>query len=194
MKSNHLDLVPISTYNIPYENYYYTHGKRYNTSQQELLDLFWITDGILINRHVAIALQQVNLQLQNHWAQLLVKDWYRSKEFYDFLDKKRGECYPEHKDKLLNTKKTYPHSNWNTVDVTLLDITWNLILMRDEELKKDPNLYVSSFATMYYEYDKSDLGKEIHKNRMLLKNTMNKYGFIWISNEYRHYEYNKLKT
>ncbi len=194
MNTSWLNLVPLSAYKVPCENYYFQQCERFWTNQNELFCLFWITHEVYVNQHIAQVLANVNKQLQTKWLQLLVKDGYRSIEFYDFLDDLRTKTLPTRKDKLLNVSKKYPHSTGNTVDVVIVKPCGGQITLRDESLRSQEELYIQSMATMFYENDTSSLWQTIHRNRTLLKSIMEEHRFVWITHEYRHYEHQSSST
>ncbi|MFA7284687.1 MAG: M15 family metallopeptidase [Candidatus Absconditabacterales bacterium] len=189
MNTNTLNLVPLSAYQVPCENYYFHQCDRFGTSKEELSCLFGIGHDVYVNQHIAQVLINVHRELQDQGLGLLVKDGYRSVEFYDFLDGLRTKTHPTRKDKLLNVSKKYPHSTGNTVDVVIVKPCGSPVTLRDESLRSQEDLYIKSMATMFHQADTSPLGMTIHNNRMLLKNAMESYGFIGITHEYRHYEH-----
>lgn len=189
MNTNTLNLVPLSQYQVPYENYYFQQSDRFGTSKKELFEYFGIHNEVYVNKHIAQLLSEINLKLQKQWLQLFVKDGYRSVEFYEYLDILWEKTHPTRKGKLLNVSKQYAHSTGNTVDIIIVDQSGKSILLRDESLRSQEQLFIKSMTTLFYKNDNTTLWKTIHKNRMFLKSIMEQYGFSWISTEYRHYEY-----
>lgn len=180
-------LVPIHDYWLEWKNRYWVNASAFNISYIEL-ELIWILDDIAyLTKECCQKLQDINAELYKSWLKVIVKDAYRSKELYDLVYQKRiTKFWKEETDKILNTR-TYPHATGNTVDVALVSIIDNKPLRMYIPIENREQ-QVASRALHYYEDSDNDDEIEIHKNRMLLKDIMNKYWFEWIAHEYWHFD------
>lgn len=188
MSDAHLNLKNISDYWLEGKNWYWDRAEKFNITHDELRAL-WIVDwNAYLNEKTCLQLQKIENELNQEWLHIVVKDAYRSKELYDLVIQKRILLlWEEDTKKIMNTKNTYPHATGNTVDVTIVDKQTNTPLKLFAWDIQDRADLLASWTTMFYENATDEEWQEIHKNRMLLKNIMEKYGFAGIDIEYRHF-------
>jgi D-alanyl-D-alanine dipeptidase len=106
---------------------------------------------------------------------------------YDLIYEKRVLVLgKEETDKILNTKKDYPHATGNTVDLAIVSLADNAPLQMYKPIE-DRMQQVVSWASMYYQHSTDAEESEIHKNRIFLRDIMHKYGFEGIPHEYWHF-------
>ncbi|MEI7478395.1 MAG: M15 family metallopeptidase [bacterium] len=146
-----------------------------------------------VNKQVAIQLQKVNNDLQQHGYKLYVKDAYRSQALYDLVYQKRIELHgQENVDKIFKPIRAI-HSKGNAVDVSMIDIkTGKEVLFRNDininGEKKSHEEIIASFYTFAYENSQDPQEQGYNTMRTILRNAMNKYGFVGLVHEYWHFE------
>ena len=181
------NLVPIENYWLEGKNWYWENATKFGITARELELLDILDERAYLTEYACLQLQKIDRELRTIWLRLVIKDAYRSKELYELIYHKRVAALgKEDTDKILNTKGDYPHSTWNTVDVTIVSTSDKKPLQFYLPIE-NRELQVASRATDYYEKGDSEEEKLVHHNRMILKDIMQKYWFEWIAHEYRHF-------
>jgi prolyl-tRNA synthetase len=188
-----LDLVSLKDYDIDSINFYFEKSDTYNITKDELAAI-WVTDNVCkVNKQVGTQLKKVNNELQKQGYKLYVKDAYRSQALYDLVYKKRIALHgKENVDKIFKPIRAI-HATGNAVDVSMIDMkTWQEVAFRNDfdsaGNKKSHDEIISSFKTFAYENSNNINEKQFHIMRTILRRAMNKYGFIGLLHEYRHFE------
>lgn len=184
-----LDLKDVSTYWLKWNNRYFINAEKFNITHEELAKVWVVNDRAYLNSVVCEQLVKINKELENYNLEIIVKDAYRSEELYELIIKKRkqkeGEDFVS---KIFNTKLDFPHASGNTLDVAFINKDdWKQIkCFKDVENIEERR---RSRSVLYCENSNDPEEIEIHKNRIFMRDVMNRYWFIWIDHEYRHFNY-----
>lgn len=185
-----MELVCIEDYWLEGKNRYYVNSEKFWITKDELIECWVINDKAYLNKSVCENLKLLNIELiSNHWLKLVIKDAYRSEKLYKLIVRKREEKeWKEFVSNSFNTKWDFPHSTWNSVDISFVSIhTWEqLFCVKDID---DINERRKSWRVIYYENSLDKNEQIIHKNRIFMREMMSKYWFEWIDHEYWHFNY-----
>lgn len=185
-----LQLVSVDEYWLKGKNRYVINANNFGITKDELLDCLIFDDKAYLNKIVCEKLQLLNEDLKkNYNMEVIIKDAYRSEKLYQLIMYKRSlKEWTEFVQKSFNTKWDFPHSTGNTVDVAFVDLATSQQLECTKEIL-DNNERRKSRALSYYENSTDKHEQEIHKNRLFIKQMMEKYWFQWIPHEYWHFNY-----
>jgi D-alanyl-D-alanine dipeptidase len=187
-----MDLVKIDEYWLEWKNWYYANAEKFGITKDELTKLGIVNDYAYLNRHTCELLAQLDKELRNEYElKLIIKDAYRSIWLYKLIREKRiKKEWEQFVKSIFNTLWDFPHASWNTVDVSFVWVNDNRSLLVFEEID-DLMERKNSWRVNYYELSNDVQHKLIHKNRIFIKDMMNKYGFEWIDHEYWHFNLKK---
>lgn len=205
---NNLWLENIKKHWIKWENYYFKNAKNIWINESEFDNLL-ISKEVFVSNEIIKNIIKINQELNIHWLELLIKEWFRSKQTYEIAYKLRvKKWWKENTNKLLNMKEM-PHSTWKSIDCSLIDLTfWEEIKLHLKEDWVDwfhKNFYKDLFLNHQKnstnqklnnwldELNKNniDIKKiwEIIKYREILEKVMIKNWFKNKEHEYFHFDY-----
>ncbi len=149
---------------------------RYATTNNFTGQVLYPTDKVYLRKIAADSLAKANKYLKEKYGlRIKIFDGYRPLS----VQKKMWKVYPN-ADFVADPKKGSRHNRGAAVDITLIDST-------GKEL---------DFGSAYDEFSKKSrrnykgLSKEAVKNRSILDEAMVKYGFIPLSSEWWHFDFN----
>jgi D-alanyl-D-alanine dipeptidase len=149
---------------------------RYATTNNFTGQVLYPTDKVYLRKIAADSLAKANKYLKEKYGlHIKIFDGYRPLS----VQKKMWKVYPN-ADFVADPKKGSRHNRGAAVDITLIDST-------GKEL---------DFGSAYDEFSKRSrrnykgLSKEQTKNRAMLDEAMTKYGFIPLSSEWWHFDFN----
>ena len=167
----------------------------------------------LLEESAAMALSKVQKELSAKAMSLLVYDCYRPQKAVDhFIRWSQSETnemkvafYPNLKKenlfKLGYIAKQSGHTTGRSVDLTLISLDSSIKIYRDENIMtncasenhfKDNSLDMGSAYDCFHEISHTQthlISEQQMKNRLLLKEVMEKYGFYNYSKEWWHYTF-----
>lgn len=148
---------------------------RYATAQNFTGQQFYTMAKCYLDKDVAKALNHAQQELEKQGLGLKIWDGYRPLA----AQWKAWEILPDPK-YVSDPRKGGRHTRGTAVDVTLISLA-------DGKELEMPTEFDNFTTKAHSDYD--DLSDQAKKNRQLLKNVMNKYGFEGIHSEWWHFDY-----
>ncbi len=148
---------------------------RYATKNNFTHQVLYSTDRVYLRKIVAEHLKQVNNYVKEKYGlQLKVFDGYRPLS----VQKKMWAIVPDSR-YVANPKNGSRHNRGAAVDVTLIDSLNNEL---------DMGTGFDDFTEKAH-FDYPDLTPEQKKNRKILRQAMEKFGFVGLKTEWWHYDF-----
>lgn len=147
---------------------------RYATKNNFVGEVLYPSSRCFLAKDAAFALKKVQEDLKKQGYRLKVFDGYRPLS----VQKRMWEVLPDSR-YVANPATGSRHNKGYAVDVSLVDINGNDVLMPTE---------FDDFSEKARS-DYMDLSEEVIKNRQILKEAMEKYGFNQLSSEWWHFDY-----
>jgi D-alanyl-D-alanine dipeptidase len=152
---------------------------RYATTNNFTGKVLYPTDKVYIRKIVGIALSRVHNELiEKYNYRIKIFDGYRPLS----VQKKMWEIMPDNR-YVANPAKGSRHNRGAAVDVTIVDSTGTQLAMGTE--------YDNFTEKAHYAYQK--LPNKVLSNRKLLRETMMRHGFLPITTEWWHFDFNGWK-
>lgn len=152
---------------------------RYATVNNFTGMVLYPTDRVYIRKVVGEALSNANKDFRrNHNWSIKIFDGYRPLS----VQKKMWEIFPDDR-YVANPASGSRHNRGAAVDITIIDSTGSELEMGTE--------YDNFTEKAHYNYQ--DLPLKVKEKRILLRNTMMKYGFDGIETEWWHFDYKGWK-
>ncbi len=180
-----INLVATADFGIQGINFYYIRREAYNLTADELSSVGVTNEKAYVHEAIIGPLQRANDEFRKADYEILVKDAYRSAEFYELIYRKRCEKFgKEATDALLNIE-TMPHSTGKAVDISLLSLFDGKELWFRNGQDGDAAFFIG-----YYASSNDPSHQEFERRQKMLRSIMMKHGFkLGMKNEYWHFEY-----
>ncbi len=152
---------------------------RYATTNNFTGKILYPIDRVFIRKVVGEALSKANKDFwRNYNLRIKIFDGYRPLS----VQKKMWEIFPDDR-YVANPASGSRHNRGAAVDITIIDSAGSELEMGTE--------YDNFTEKAHYNYQ--DLPLKVKENRILLRNTMMKYGFDGIETEWWHFDYKGWK-
>jgi D-alanyl-D-alanine dipeptidase len=180
MKKQNKNFVYIDEYDLLGGNFYWHKANEVGIPKEKLSAMGLKNERVLVHKDIIPPLKEADKILQKKGYRIFITEGYRSKELYQFINRKIAEKIGEQeRDRILNMKDM-PHSTGKSVDVALLRNGKKLILHD----KKDG---IDGYFVDFYKEGKNK-NEQYQKLQEVLLEIMQNNGFrLGIKREYFHF-------